>query len=770
MSAYDNLKLAMIPSGYKDGKLYSVLPEPKVLSSELVTNGEFDTDSDWSKGTGCTISDGKAKFTSAASGQGFTQSNFLTIGKIYKVAFTVSDYSEGSVKIRYPFNMSNTITANGKYVEYGEATTDDLFFQNVGTTTLSIDSVSVVEVDKLPADFTFTRGTDATRVNAQGLVESVQIRSGELVQNGDFEDITSNLVSNGTFDTQADVDYWQIAETSGTPRATKTLEDGFMRLTYDLANGSALFKSGLVTQDRHYKVTFRAKGTAGVKFSSIGENVSIQNNPQYAVSNPNLTTYWQNYEFYVPFFGTSVFRFYLEPVQAGTTLDIDDISLQEVAQNWSFVGGSYFTGNSARIDNTVTGANAYIIQSNANFTQGKSILFQYDVVQTNGKRCVIEQIGDDIQLDTLTTGTKKQVYFVFDRADTNLLIKRAATGTDVTLDNISVIEVTDDTDIPRLDYTDGSCPALLLEPTRTNNILNSRAISNAGTVSVDLETGYLAPDGTYGAVKFSCDLADKGIAYATIGANNSTMPTDARSIYARTVSGTGTTSLCSYHDNTNNIFTITEEWQRFEVLGTTTTVGESNFYAVDFRLGTTTLTEVILWAPQSEVGDYVTSYIPTIETAVTRNTDNPQATNTTVFNDTEGVFYVEVAALSNDGTDRVIAIRNSTDNQEYLNIRIDEADNRFQMVVRTQGSNSTTRGINVNNALEFNKVAIRYKQGESFRIFANGNKEDDTGSAGNPTPSGLNQLLIQGSFIGKIKSILYFDTALTDQECIDLTT
>jgi hypothetical protein len=125
------------------------------IGSELVTNGDFATDTDWSKGTGCTIQNGKAKYTNAPSGQGFTQSNFLTIGKFYKITFTVSDYSQGSVKIRYPFNMSNTITANGTYTEYGEAVADDLFLQNVGTTTLSIENVSVKEVGQ---DWTFSSG------------------------------------------------------------------------------------------------------------------------------------------------------------------------------------------------------------------------------------------------------------------------------------------------------------------------------------------------------------------------------------------------------------------------------------------------------------------------------------------------------------------------------------------------------------------------------------------------------------------------------------
>ena len=37
-------------------------------------------------------------------------------------------------------------------------------------------------------DFDFSRNSAATRVNAQGLVENVQILSSNLVQNGDFSE------------------------------------------------------------------------------------------------------------------------------------------------------------------------------------------------------------------------------------------------------------------------------------------------------------------------------------------------------------------------------------------------------------------------------------------------------------------------------------------------------------------------------------------------------------------------------------------------------
>ena len=45
----------------------------------------------------------------------------------------------------------------------------------------------------------FSSNSAATRVNAQGLVENVQILSSNLVQNGDFSEEGSEEVSNGSF-------------------------------------------------------------------------------------------------------------------------------------------------------------------------------------------------------------------------------------------------------------------------------------------------------------------------------------------------------------------------------------------------------------------------------------------------------------------------------------------------------------------------------------------------------------------------------------------
>ena len=83
---------------------------------------------------------------------------------------------------------------------------------------------------------------------------------------------------------------------------------------------------------------------------------------------------------------------------------------------------------------------------------------------------------------------------------------------------------------------------------------------------------------------------------------------DSRSIYARTVSGTGTAQLLSHNTNTNNTFNLTEEWQRFEVSTTTSGTGNTSYYAVDFR-GGGTLDELLIWGAQAEQQSQATAYI-----------------------------------------------------------------------------------------------------------------------------------------------------------------
>jgi len=123
--------------------------------AELVTNGTFDTDTDWTLGTGWTVSGGKLN---SATGSSVASSIPLTFsaGKAYRVSFTVSNYVSGQTGIRlrdqtFAVSTSVSAAANGVYtgIIVGFSPTGSTFldvtrsFTNVD---LSIDNISVKEV------------------------------------------------------------------------------------------------------------------------------------------------------------------------------------------------------------------------------------------------------------------------------------------------------------------------------------------------------------------------------------------------------------------------------------------------------------------------------------------------------------------------------------------------------------------------------------------------------------------------------------------------
>lgn len=109
--------------------------------------------------------------------------------------------------------------------------------------------------------------------------------------------------------------------------AIRYVADGFLRVTYTGTYSAAVLNKGsILTSGKNYKITFRAKGTHDAIFASVGNNGEVGN----AVSNPVLTTDWQNYEFYITAAQTILRLYQSGTPDADQTLDIDNILVQPI--------------------------------------------------------------------------------------------------------------------------------------------------------------------------------------------------------------------------------------------------------------------------------------------------------------------------------------------------------------------------------------------------------------------------------------------------------
>jgi hypothetical protein len=128
----------------------------KSSSSELITDGDFSSDTWWTKEqTGVTISGGECILNDAITyGPQLTSGTIgINVGSTYKVEFDITSYTSG--KLRWCFGDINTPvyangidhTANGHYIENGFVGAGGLaiitFFSESPGPVMHLDNVSV---------------------------------------------------------------------------------------------------------------------------------------------------------------------------------------------------------------------------------------------------------------------------------------------------------------------------------------------------------------------------------------------------------------------------------------------------------------------------------------------------------------------------------------------------------------------------------------------------------------------------------------------------
>ena len=329
--------------------------------------------------------------------------------------------------------------------------------------------------------------------------------------------------------------------------------------------------------------------------------------------------------------------------------------------------------------------------------------------------------------------------------------------------------------MPRLDYTDATCPSLLLEPSRTNLIKYSEYYevwSNSDITFTTNTSETSSPEGLYNSTKIDVG-SYASLFYGGISVNASTQYTF--SFYAK--KGTINTPKLAVYDESNGAFisvdiayTIgTDEWTRIE--HTFTTPSGCNSARVYPLRGAAT-GSAYLFGAQLEQGSYPTSYIPNHSGGtITRGADFCNgAGDASTFNDSEGVLYAEVktsAPVTSAANSLMLSIN---DNTNFNEVRFEFfTSNRLYASVRgADGEANTVQTITQTN---YNKIAIKYTSSGS-KLFVNG-----VGYAfGGKSISGLNAFSFSrgntttSPFYGDVKQVLVFSKALTDTECIALTT
>jgi len=360
--------------------------------------------------------------------------------------------------------------------------------------------------------------------------------------------------------------------------------------------------------------------------------------------------------------------------------------------------------------------------------------------------------------------------------------------------------------VPRLDYLNSSCPRLLLEPQRQNLVLFSEQLdnaywTNAEATTVSANVG-VSPDGYTNADKlipqatsnlhrlsrsftvttatpytFSAFVKRAGYDYFLIrtsdAANNN--------IGYDLLNGTVTYTASGY---TSFIESYGNDWYRIGFVRSFT----ASSITINFRpnptiISTNALDNItgdgtsggFVWGAQLELGAYATSYVNTLNSAVTRGADACSKTGiSSLIGQTEGTLFVEAEYI--DGVDDArVSLSDGTTNN-WMFISAPEPTGgliKMRMYINEGGVNQVNKFSSTIVTKGVHKYAMAYKANDVV-MYLDGNNEGSDTLATIPACSRFD---ITGSSMASsalistgIKQVIFFPTRLSNADLATLTT
>ena len=459
---------------------------------------------------------------------------------------------------------------------------------------------------------------------------------------------------------------------------------------------------------------------------------------------------------------------------------IEDISILsgELLANGDFSNGStdwtLGTGWSVSDGKSVfigSSSGEYLVQNNV-YTLNSTIKLTFDVLDyVSGAVRVIG--GGSVWVSGAASSNGTHTFYIdtSGAANNNIYIQAIGGVFNGSIDNISVIEVIDATNIPRIDYTSGEA-VVLLEPQSTNLITYSEDFTqwtDAGTLT---KTGNysLSPSGEVNATRLQwssgTNFTFQGLSH--VGSDFTL------SIYLKSNTDVSQ-NVRLFMDNgfQGKDVVVTTQWQRFELTNTTTPTQSNRNVGLIKSGGQVGDLDISIWGAQFEALPYSTSYIPTSGAIASRLADSVTgAGDATTFNSTEGVLYAEIARSEEENLYRLLGIDDGTSNN-FVKMGFEASRGAFWIRAVINGVTSIfSDNALTSNPNEFYKIAIRYQSGNSA-IYINGTSvltTTTTFSSGNFTALDFNHFNNSFPFFGKTKCVAVWKEALSDEELTCLTT